>query len=82
MKVKAICNLYHGVTGAWTCQVGQIYTVKEIIEDPTCEDFVEKGIEPMKGKCYVFEGMEGLVHRGSLFEVVSYVDDFKFLKKW
>ena len=40
MKVRALCNLFHGVTGAWTCQVGQVYTVKEIIEDPTCDDFV------------------------------------------
>lgn len=34
MKVRALCNLLHGVTGERTCCVGQIYTVKEIVEDP------------------------------------------------
>ena len=79
MKVRALCNLFHGVTGAWTCQVGKIYTVKRIVEDPQCDDFVAIGIPPMRGKCYEFEGMEGMVHRGELFEVVSPITNFKFL---
>ena len=58
MKVKALCNLFHGVTGAWTCQVGKVYTVKRIVEDPECHDFVENGIPPMRGKCYEFEVCE------------------------
>lgn len=80
MKVRALCNLFHGVTGQWTCQIGQVYTVKRVIEDPECADFVEKGIPPIRGIAYEFESMEGLVHRGELFEVVSPLEKFKFLK--
>jgi hypothetical protein len=58
--------------------VGEIFTVKRVIEDPECPDFVEKGIPPIRGKCYEFEGMEGMVHRGELFEIISPISNFKF----
>jgi hypothetical protein len=80
MKVRTLYNVFHGVTGHCTCMVGEIFTVKRVIEDPECPDFVEKGIPPMRGRCYEFEGMEGMVHRGELFEVISPINDFKFLK--
>jgi hypothetical protein len=60
--------------------VGEIFTVKRVIEDPECPDFIEKGIPPIRGRCYEFEGMEGMVHKGELFEVISSISNFKFLK--
>ena len=80
MKVRTLYNVFHGVTGHCTCMVGEIFTVKRAIEDPECPDFVEAGIPPIRGVAYEFEGMEGLVHRGGLFEVVSPLEKFKFLK--
>lgn len=80
MKVRTLYNVFHGVTGHCTCMVGEIFTVKRAIEDPECPDFVEAGIPPIRGVAYEFEGMEGLVYRGELFEVVSPLEKFKFLK--
>ena len=80
MKVRTLHNVFHGVTGHCTCMVGEIFTVKRVIENPECPDFVENGIPPMRGKCYEFEEMVGLVHRGELFEVISPIGNFKFLK--
>ena len=79
MKVRALVNVFHGVTGHCTCMGGQIFTVKRVIEDPECPDFVERGIDPIRGIAYEFEGMEGMVHRGNCFEVISPINNFKFL---
>jgi hypothetical protein len=77
MKVRAKVNVFHGITGHCTCMIGETFTVKRVIEDPECPDFVEKGIPPIKGIAYEFKEMPGLVHRGQCFEVL--IDSFKFL---
>lgn len=77
MKVQAIIDVRHGVTGQITCPLGSIYTVKRVIYNPPCDDLVSIGREPIRGAAYEFEEMPGFVHASGCFKV--YFQEFKFL---
>ena len=77
MRVRAKVDVRHGVTGQITCQRGRVFKVKKIIENPPCEDFVENGLEPIRGVCFEFVGMDGLVHKAECFEIINRLNPSK-----
>ena len=75
MKVKALCNVYHGVTSELTCKEGDIFTVVNIINNPECADFRAIGIEPSPGHWVQFKETGEMLHRAVLFGVLGGMDE-------
>jgi hypothetical protein len=75
MKVKALCDVYHGVTGELTCKEGDIFTVANIINNPECGDFRAIGIEPAPGHWVQFKETGEMLHRAVLFGVLGGMDE-------
>jgi hypothetical protein len=71
MKVKALCNVYHGVTGELTCKEGDVFTVINIVDNPECADFRAIGIIPTPGLWVQFKETGEMLHRAVLFGVLN-----------
>jgi hypothetical protein len=71
MRVKALCNVYHGVTGELTCKEGDVFTVINIVNNPECADFIAIGRIPSPGNWVQFKETGGMIHRACLFGVLD-----------
>ena len=76
MRVKALCNVYHGVTGQLTCKEGDVFKVVNIINNPECADFRAIGIEPSHGHWIQFKETGEMIHRAACFGVLDEMEAF------
>jgi len=76
MIVKALCNVYHGVTGELTCKEGDAFTVVNIVYNPECADFRAIGITPASGQWVQFKETGGMLHRAACFRVLNDMEKF------
>jgi hypothetical protein len=71
MRVKALCNVYHGVTGELTCKEGDVFKVVNIVSNPELKDWREIGKIPPPGNWVQFEETGGMLHIACLFGVLD-----------
>jgi len=76
MIVKALCDVYHGVTGELTCKKGDVFTVINIVYNPECADFRAIGITPASGQWVQFKETGGMLHRAACFGVLNDMEKF------
>jgi hypothetical protein len=76
MIVKALCNVYHGVTNELTCKEGDVFTVVNIVYNPECADFRAIGITPASGQWVQFKETGGMLHRAACFGVLNDMEKF------
>jgi len=78
MRVKALCNVYHGVTGELTCKEGDVFRVVNVVNNPECADFRAIGIEPAPGHWIQFKETGGMIHRAACFGVLNGMDELDY----
>jgi hypothetical protein len=78
MIVKALCNVYHGVTNELTCKEGDIFTVVNIVNNPECADFRAIGKIPAPGHWVQFKETGGMIHRAVCFGVLNAMEELDY----
>ena len=81
MIVKALCNVYHGVTNELTCKEGDVFTVVNIVNNPECADFRAIGITPASGYWLQFKETGGMIHRADCFRSLDDMEKFELAIK-
>ena len=78
MRVKALCDVYHGATGELTCKEGEIFTVIKVVHNPELKDWKEVGKTPPPGHWVQFKETGGMIHRAALFGVLNGMDELDY----